>query len=419
MTLKVYFDYKNQDSNIGESKHNGFDLEDNGKWFTTPAAWHVFPERIREDLQYVQGSEHGGYSYPIGFDWRVFGSGSKFINSSSHIKIPSNVVEDVKSGIAKILCINTHEGFCLAEFDNIIEAKILSVYGLDWQNFITVSGNCASVSPAGVKNIYHNSWEFAFFAYTNNFDQNILQRNLENIFTRKTRKNKFICLQRRPRLQRIAMYAKMYPYRSQGVLTLGVGEGPKNPNSPMMHDMFEKARRLFPSIADEIRQLLLFTLPRQYDVNVSSLNPVSPQSGDTDIQKYEDSYLHIVCETFFENNGDQMFFSEKALKPFIFLQPFVLFGQSGSLSHLRELGFKTCSPFIDETYDTIEDDEQRFLAAFKEVERIINLSDEELNDMLIKMSNILIHNYFNLKSRCDYAHILLDKKLNAAIDGSC
>ena len=36
--------------------------------------------------------------------------------------------------------------------------------------------------------------------------------------------------------------------------------------------------------------------------------------------------------------------------------PFILVAPAGSLAYLREYGFKTFSPYIDETYDTIKDD---------------------------------------------------------------
>lgn len=83
---------------------------------------------------------------------------------------------------------------------------------------------------------------------------------------------------------------------------------------------------------------------------------------------YLNTYIHIVSETnFFEDGG---YFSEKTWKPIGHLQPFIFFGSYGSLEQLKNLGFKTFSPFIDESYDTEEDNEKRFTMIMNEVERI-------------------------------------------------
>jgi hypothetical protein len=45
---------------------------------------------------------------------------------------------------------------------------------------------------------------------------------------------------------------------------------------------------------------------------------------------------------------------------------------------LKELGYKTYAPFIDESYDSIEDDGDRMLAILNEVERLCKMSPKEL-----------------------------------------
>jgi hypothetical protein len=41
---------------------------------------------------------------------------------------------------------------------------------------------------------------------------------------------------------------------------------------------------------------------------------------------------------------------------------------------LREQGYKTFSPYIDESYDTIENDDLRFEAIVKEIKRLNNFT---------------------------------------------
>lgn len=131
---------------------------------------------------------------------------------------------------------------------------------------------------------------------------------------------------------------------------------------------------------------------------------------DEDRHHWEDSYFMVVTETkFFHDTYDNLdslrnelslngyLISEKTFKCIQGKMPFILAGFTGSLECLRRFGYKTFHPYIDETYDTIVDDEQRLLLIAKEIERLCNLSDQ---DFLIWQHNvrpILQHNYELLK----------------------
>lgn len=111
-------------------------------------------------------------------------------------------------------------------------------------------------------------------------------------------------------------------------------------------------------------------------------------------QFYLDTYFSIVNETnYFKDLGEGIFLSEKVFKPILKSHPFILVSRPHSLAKLRELGYKTFSPYIDETYDTIEDDSDRLFAIIKEVERLCNLNKEELETFLIEVKKIVEHNY--------------------------
>ena len=73
---------------------------------------------------------------------------------------------------------------------------------------------------------------------------------------------------------------------------------------------------------------------------------------------------------------DCITFTEKTSKFLLAKMPFILAGMPGSLSVLRQQGFKTFSPYINEAYDLIENDEDRAVAICDEVERLCHLSDE-------------------------------------------
>ena len=67
------------------------------------------------------------------------------------------------------------------------------------------------------------------------------------------------------------------------------------------------------------------------------------------------------------------FVTEKVLKPILAHKPFVAFGPAHYLGLLRELGFRTYHPFINEAYDGIEDPAARRAALYTEVQRLVGL----------------------------------------------
>lgn len=115
---------------------------------------------------------------------------------------------------------------------------------------------------------------------------------------------------------------------------------------------------------------------------------------------YMDSYFSIVNETnYFKELGEGIFLSEKVFKPILKSHPFILVSRPYSLEELRKLGYKTFSPYIDESYDTIIDDSERLFAIIREVKRLCELTDTKLNNFLIHVKDIVEYNYQLLISK--------------------
>jgi hypothetical protein len=68
----------------------------------------------------------------------------------------------------------------------------------------------------------------------------------------------------------------------------------------------------------------------------------------------------------------------------------------GSLKVLREQGYKTFSPFINETYDLIENDEERSVAIADEITRLCQQTDEWWYETLVELQPRLDHNFNHL-----------------------
>jgi hypothetical protein len=103
---------------------------------------------------------------------------------------------------------------------------------------------------------------------------------------------------------------------------------------------------------------------------------------DDDIPLFENSYFSLVTETTYSKYMPNqplytIFFSEKIFKPIFMKHPFILVSAPRALSYLRKIGYKTFSPFIDESYDFIEDDEDRMVAIVNEVSRLSDFSTDQ------------------------------------------
>lgn len=130
-------------------------------------------------------------------------------------------------------------------------------------------------------------------------------------------------------------------------------------------------------------------------------NPVGLDPDD--IKYHHNSYFSLVCETIFysgENAGlsdiihaGSVFLSEKIYKPLAYKHPFLLVGFPGTLEYLRTLGYKTFHPYIDERYDSMEDDFERMDAIVNEVERLCNQTPEQWLEWQQNVMPIVEHNF--------------------------
>jgi hypothetical protein len=98
-------------------------------------------------------------------------------------------------------------------------------------------------------------------------------------------------------------------------------------------------------------------------------------SADYDSQDFSGSALSVVLETNFANPTQHL--TEKILRPIAVGHPFILASSQGCLGYLRDYGFKTFDPEIDESYDLEADPVKRLDMICKELHRIANLPSQE------------------------------------------
>jgi hypothetical protein len=107
---------------------------------------------------------------------------------------------------------------------------------------------------------------------------------------------------------------------------------------------------------------------------------------------YLETALSIVTESNYTSNSDVLVLSEKTWKVIASGHPFILVGEAGTLAEVRKFGFKTFSPFIDESYDTIPDKDDRMERIVASIRAVGALSSEELATLRRNLEPIVLHN---------------------------
>jgi 16S rRNA G1207 methylase RsmC len=219
-----------------------------------------------------------------------------------------------------------------------------------------------------------------------------------NTFEAKVKPKKFLCFNKLEREQRLRLLERMLEknYVDLGYYSF---ESSENDNFHIIADRLDPIQ--FPHVIANKHKF-----PMRLNITEDRENPVNIIPDD--LEYFKNSYFSIVNETLFygfrsssthvihhQLNAEysSVFISEKTFKCLALKHPFVVFGRPGTLKGLHKLGFKTFSPYFNESYDDIIDDNERFDAIFNEITRLINLSDDEWLEILRNIEPILEHNH--------------------------
>ena len=218
--------------------------------------------------------------------------------------------------------------------------------------------------------------------------------NRNNIFNnfKTNRNNKVVCLNRRLKDYRVATisfllgmdYKDMYlSYdTSWGNRYYDVR---KFLNNGSDEDILSDEMQNIQNILHRGNEILLNTKKRKADNIDDDFDTVYWD----DAKMYEDSYFSIVTESEWY---DKQRITEKITKAIINYHPFIVVGPYKTLEILKFYGFKTFSEFWDESYDEIENPNDRFKAVIKIIDKLMKLSTDEWDVLTEKIKPILIHN---------------------------
>lgn len=105
----------------------------------------------------------------------------------------------------------------------------------------------------------------------------------------------------------------------------------------------------------------------------------SHASADYIPEDFVNSTFSIVLETLFDDS--RIHLTEKVLKSIACGHPFILAGTCGSLRYLRSYGFKTFSPWIDESYDDEPNSVARLQKIIQTMKQIQSMSLNSLREL--------------------------------------
>lgn len=117
----------------------------------------------------------------------------------------------------------------------------------------------------------------------------------------------------------------------------------------------------------------------------------SADFGHREFELWQSGLWHIVTETVFYY--DKLHLTEKIFKPIVAQRPFMLAAAPGNLAYLRSYGFETFGRWIDESYDSIGDPDQRLQAIVDQTQRLCSMSRGALQDMHQEMLPVLEYNF--------------------------
>jgi len=112
---------------------------------------------------------------------------------------------------------------------------------------------------------------------------------------------------------------------------------------------------------------------------------------------YNEYFIEIVVET---DTNSNKWMTEKTIKNLYVGKPFLLMTGAHALQRLRDNGFKTFSPWIDESYDLIENSHLRFLAIQQQIDQIGAMSYDDVNRMQQEMMTVFEHNRQVYEAHC-------------------
>ena len=329
--------------------------------------------------------------------------------------VSDEILEATKDGQCTIILWSANEGydpFQFKIFDNIYEE--LEDKSISLENFIYISGNL-------IIDILHQAWgslnnkENLIKCIPFNNERYDSYENIQSnvIFDRdsKERDKYFLLLNRAPRIHRMALISWLH---SRNLLKDTFTSFPSEELAPYKFSRKIHLSHYFSNMLRVDKKTKTDILMAWKDLEKNHF-PLIVDVDEWDTNHYKTSvdwlysrtFFSVVTESIFEDVS--VFLDEKVWKPIYNYHPFIILGCPNSLKKLREWGFKTFHPHINESYDEEVNPGKRMGMIVDEVERLCSMSFDELKMWYKELIPILKHNNFILKEDRHHFNRLIER----------
>ena len=353
---------------------------------------HDYPHSIITENEFkkiIQNKQNNpnNYLYPIQFGW--------FSHAIDYIKLlPDHIKTAVQAEQIKIL-FYYHEG------DNpyVIKQRLDALCDQNSMSrncYQFVSGNTAADNID--KGIYFCDHELLYYLRNKNhkkfFKSGVLMRDHRFLALNRTHKpwralvmSDLVCSG--------LLNASLWSYNTE----ITVADSADVDNIRYTYELEGSPDTLYEDAIDESRRIDLvkqrtdkFIQDGPYHCDSLDAAAHNDHTLDT-AELFDNSYCSIVLETHFDAGGSGgAFLTEKTFKCLKHGHPFVLVGCPGSLATLRRLGYRTFDHALDNSYDLIEDNTDRWIALRRVIEQLAELSVDQMHEWYLSVEADLQHN---------------------------
>jgi len=296
-----------------------------------------------------------------------------FFTHNSHIGlkcISPEYVEDIKCGKAKILMFFIYEGYSgiwgNSDFEMIERWR--NEMGFPVNSIYYVCGNLLSEKIVKERGFGYKARGIHYFEPWNQYKGPMVG------FTPQPEKYLFLSYNRQPRHHRIRFMIDLYERNliNDGLISLNKIDRIPYRVGPNTELFFQENTPLIIDSLPELRYNLA--------CNITT-------------EDFERTFVSVVTETLVDDGT--LFFSEKIWKPIMVGHPFMIYGNKGSLSYLKSIGYKTFDRWWDESYDDEPDKDRRSIMIANELLKLKTKSIDELKVIRNEMLEVINHNKEN------------------------
>ena len=393
--------------------------DETGGGLTTDMAKQTLFNSIPIEQTFRSRAANEPFIYPLFHSYLMHNtieSGHAISQSAAHsnyytewLDLSPHLIDLISRKKGKIFVFNSWEAWPVAHWQTVIKTICQRYTALSPDDFIVGNQNL-------VNDQFMPAVSWAAFQEVCMPDLQHLTAIKDSIEQGQDRPFKFICLNRLPRPHRYHALVRLFEDRDIGLLSflctmdhMAWSKAPDVENYMLDYPKEIRSQLDDPhsKLSGSIDSFLYYckrqdTIDAWYRLKIRDALPLLITDGvdgrtnpayDESSNKFVNAYLHIVTETRGETSSFEMFLSEKIFKPVKYLQPFVVVANTGTLAAFNQLGYKTFDKWIDEAYDNIYDDEDRYAAAISSAKVFYNQPTARLNEILREMLPILEHNH--------------------------